>query len=59
MAHKVSLRDLARPFDIRGPGLPSDPVGKRQTKLRGFFDGEDPLIGRDEGGDSVQQARLA
>ncbi len=50
---------MACPLDIGRPGLQADHVLLLQLQLGRVLDGDDPLIGRDVGGEDVEQGGLA
>ena len=59
VADELADADLALSFDVRRTRLERDDVPLQQPQLGRVLDGDDPLGRRNEGGDGVQQRRLA
>ena len=57
--HQVADVDGAVPFDVGRPGFHARHVRLAQPQFGGVFDGDDPLVLRDVGGEHVEQGRLA
>ena len=51
--------DLAAAFEVGRPGLQPHHVRLLQLQFGGVLAGDDPLVGVDEGGQAVEQRRLA
>ena len=56
---KEALRHFAAALDVGRAGLEPDHVRLAQLQFRRVFDGHDPVGGRDERGQDVEQRRLA
>ena len=59
LTSSMPLRHLARALDVGRAGLQPDHVRLAQLELGRVLDGDDPLGGRDERGQDVEQRRLA
>ena len=53
------MRISPSPFDVRRARLERHDVPLQEPQLGRVLDGDDPLGGRNEGGDGVQERRLA
>jgi hypothetical protein len=59
VADQLAERHLAAPFDVGWARLEPDDVGTGELQLRHVLDGHDAFLGRDGGGEDVEQGRLA
>ena len=56
--HQLALGNLSLPLDIGGPGLQAHHVLLPELQLRRIFNGHDPLVVGDEGGQHVEKGRF-